>query len=103
MMPGSGSVPSYWRYTVTPTVPMDRKLVKNALQADGITVDWPYDPPLHLQPVFQKLMGTQAGMLPRSEELLSRHICLPVHARLRHQDAEYVVQRLLYHGSRLAG
>jgi dTDP-4-amino-4,6-dideoxygalactose transaminase len=36
-------------------------------------------------------------MLPYSEELLSSHICLPVHARMREIDAEYVIERLLYH------
>jgi dTDP-4-amino-4,6-dideoxygalactose transaminase len=40
---------------------------------------------------------TKPGLLPRSEAILSRHICLPVHARLRAADAAYVVERLLHH------
>jgi len=42
-------------------------------------------------------MGTRPGMLPRSENILARHICLPVHARMRDEDAEFVAQRLLAH------
>lgn len=97
-----GSAPSYWRYVATPTVEIDRVELRNRLAADKITIDWAYDPPLHLQPVFQTTMHTRPGMLPRSESLMSRHICLPVHARMRDQDAEFVAQRLLTHVSALA-
>jgi len=96
-----GSVPSYWRYVAMPTVSIDRVALRDCLAADQITIDWAYDPPLHLQPVFQKTMDTRPGMLPRSESLLARHICLPVHARMRDQDAEFVAQRLLTHVSAL--
>jgi dTDP-4-amino-4,6-dideoxygalactose transaminase len=80
-----------------PTVEIDRVALRDALAADQITIDWAYDPPLHLQPVFQRMLDTRPGMLPRSENLLARHICLPVHARMRDQDAEFVAQRLLAH------
>ncbi|HET6977570.1 MAG TPA: DegT/DnrJ/EryC1/StrS family aminotransferase [Pyrinomonadaceae bacterium] len=92
-----GSVPSYWRYVAMPTVEIHRLALRDALAADHITIDWAYDPPLHLQPVFQQMLDTQPGMLPRSENLLARHICLPVHARMRDEDAEFVAQRLLAH------
>lgn len=94
-----GSLPSYWRYVALPTVPLDREALRAALAEDKITIDWAYDPPLHLQPVFQTTLGTRPGMLPRAEALLARHICLPVHARLRERDAEHVVERLLHHVS----
>lgn len=93
----NGSVSSYWRYVATPTVKVDRMALRDRLAADQITIDWAYDPPLHLQPVYQQTLGTRPGLLSRSEEILSRHICLPVHAQMRAQDAEYVVERLLYH------
>ena len=43
---------------------------------NGIEADLAYNPPLHLQPVMKKLYNNQKGMLPRSENILSRHICL---------------------------
>ena len=97
-----GSVPSYWRYIATPTVAIERVALRDRLAADKITIDWAYDPPLHLQPVYQQTMGTRRGMLPRSEDMLARHICLPVHARMRDKDAEFVAQRLLAHVTELA-
>lgn len=92
-----GSDPSYWRYVAIPTVEVDRVALRDRLAEDKITIDWAYDPPLHLQPVFQTTMGTRPGMLPRSESIMSRHICLPVHARMRDEDAEFVAHRLLTH------
>jgi perosamine synthetase len=93
----NGSNPSYWRYVATPTVAIDRAALRDKLAADKISIDWAYDPPLHLQPVFRNLLHTEPGMLPVSESIMSRHICLPVHARMRDEDAAFVVERLLYH------
>src|SRR5215510_11099342 len=76
----NGCVSSYWRYVATPTMKVDRVALRDRLAADQITIDWAYDPPLHLQPVYQETLGTRPGSLSRSEQILSHHICLPVHA-----------------------
>jgi perosamine synthetase len=103
VLPGqAGSQSSFWRYVVFPAGDLDRVELRDRLAGDGISIDWAYDPPLHLQPVYQRLLGTRAGMLPRSEALLSRHVCLPVHARMREQDARYVAGRLLHHVAALS-
>jgi perosamine synthetase len=103
ILPGQiGSQSSFWRYVVFPSAHLDRGDLAGRLARDGISIDWAYDPPLHLQPVFQRLLNTRPGMLPRSEALLSRHICLPVHARMREQDASYVAERLLQHVAALS-
>jgi hypothetical protein len=60
LLSDNGSVPSYWRYVVLPTVKIDREQLRAKLAKDRITVDWAYDPPLHLQPVFQRIIGTKA-------------------------------------------
>ena len=96
------SLPSYWRYVATPTLEINRVQLRDRLAADGITIDWAYDPPLHLQPVYREKLGTKPGMLPRSEQILARHICLPIHARMRDHDAEFVVERMLFHARSLA-
>ena len=98
----NGSVPSYWRYVIVPTVKVDREVLRDRLAADKIFIDWAYEPPLHLQPVYRDLLGNEPGMLPQSEDVLSRHICLPIHAQMRPEDAAFVVDRLLYHVNLLA-
>ena len=60
----------------------------------GISVDWAYQPALHLQPVFKDLYGYREGMLPKSEDILSRHLCLPCHPRLTDEDATFVAEQL---------
>lgn len=102
VVPERGDAPSYWRYVATPTLAIDRAALRDKLAEDKITIDWAYDPPLHLQPVYQETLGNKPGMLPESEAILSRHICLPMHARLRDQDAEFIVERLLHHSRNLA-
>lgn len=97
LIPGDKSTPAYWRYVATPSLKIDRQLLRERLAADGITIDWAYDPPLHLQPVFREMFDINPGLLPKSEEILSRHICLPVHARMRDVDAQFVAERLLHH------
>src|SRR5215212_9014329 len=97
LLAGDESAPSYWRYVATPSLKIDRRILRDRLAADGISIDWAYDPPLHLQPVFREMFDTKPGLLPKSEEILSRHICLPVHARMRDVDAQFVAERLLHH------
>jgi perosamine synthetase len=99
--PAAASRSSYWRYVTLAREPFDREALKIALAEDGISVDWAYDPPLHLQPVFRDLLGTRPGMLPRSESLMARHLCLPVNARMRPEDAEHVLGRVLHRASGL--
>jgi len=98
----AGDAPSYWRYVATPTIEVDRIALRDKLAADKITIDWAYDPPLHLQPVYQTTRGTKPGLLPQSEKIMSRHICLPVHARMRDEDAVYVAERIIHHTLSLA-
>ena len=101
LLANGGSSPSYWRYVVTPTIKIDRTHLRDRLAEDQIMIDWAYDPPLHLQPVYRRTLGTKPGMLTRSEDILSRHICLPIHAQMRDCDPEFVVDRLLYHAKSL--
>ena len=99
LLASGGSRPSYWRYVAMPTIKLDRIALRDELAKDKVSIDWAYDPPLHLQPVYQEQLGTRPGMLPKAEKILSRHICLPIHARMRDIDAEFVVDRLLQHAS----
>ena len=102
LLANDGSLPSYWRYVVTPTMKINREVLRDRLAADRITIDWAYDPPLHLQPVYRNTLGTHPGMLPKSEAILSRHICLPIHAQMREGDVQYVAERLVHHAKSLA-
>jgi dTDP-4-amino-4,6-dideoxygalactose transaminase len=91
---------AFWKVPVVLAPTLDRDALTRGLKEVGIVVDWAYQPALHLQPVFRALYGATEGLLPRSEDLLSRHICLPCHPRMSLDDARYVA-RALKEASRL--
>lgn len=87
--------PSYWRFLLNLDPSVNRETLRDLLQQDGITIDWAYHPPAHLQPVFCDLYGHRPGMLPVSEELLKHNICLPVHVGISENDAAWIASRVL--------
>ena len=83
---------AYWRYTIKLQDGLDRKGVRKKASSEGIAIDWAYDPPLHLQPVFRHLYNTHEGMLPATEQVLKRHICLPIHCDITEEDAVFIAE-----------
>jgi perosamine synthetase len=85
---------SFWKVPLLLDRSLDRAAISERMAAFGIAVDWAYQPALHLQPVFRDLYGTTEGLLPRTEDLLSRHLCLPCHPRMTDEDAIQVAKVL---------
>ena len=71
------------------------KEIKDKLFKLGIKIDWPYQPLMHLQPVFKKLYGEMEGQLKKSEEIAMRHFCLPIHLGIEEKDAIYIAQKVI--------
>jgi len=85
---------SFWKVPVILNSDIDRSALTDNMRSKGVSVDWAYNPPLHLQPVFVDLYQTFEGQLPITESCLARHICLPCHPRMTEKDAFYVAQVL---------
>jgi len=94
VMPDALDASSFWKVPLLLDASLDRARITERMTLAGIAVDWAYQPPLHLQPVFRDLYGTAAGLLPRTEDLLARHLCLPCHPRMSDQDAMRVAAEL---------
>jgi perosamine synthetase len=86
---------SHWKIPLLLDPRIDRLKITTAMKEAGISVDTTYQPAIHLQPVFRKLYGTAAGLLPTTEQVLSRHLCLPCHPRMTRADAIFVSMTLL--------
>jgi perosamine synthetase len=84
----------YWNYIVMLAEGTDRAGLAKRLGERGVPVAWPYDPPCHLQPVFMRELGCQAGDLPLSERALTRHLALPMHVGLTGEDIAYISNAL---------
>ena len=86
---------SFWKVPLLLDPSLNRIAITERMAAAGVSVDWAYQPALHLQPVFRDLYRTGRGLLPKTEDLLSRHLCLPCHPRITDIDANYVASSLL--------
>jgi len=53
-----------------------------------------YDLPCHLQPLYKELYDYSEGLFPVAEEILPKHICLPIYADMTEEQAKYVVDSL---------
>ena len=84
-----------WKIIILLEKNHDRKKIIDNMLSLGVQVDLAYTPPLHLQPVIKDKCGTFEGMLPTTEDLMSRHICLPSNQSMTISDARYVVRKLL--------
>jgi len=93
---------SFWKVPLLLERGLDRAAIVAHMAAAGVAVDSAYQPALHLQPIFRDLCGTREGLLPLTEDLLARNICLPCHPRLSDEDAIYVARGLRDAVSKLA-
>ncbi len=92
IIPDEISASSYWKVPLLLNSDKIRDVVIEKMkEKHGVSLDSAYQPALHLQPFFREIYGTKPGDLPRSEALLSRHVCLPCHPQMNEDDAEYVV------------
>ncbi|MGH7579765.1 MAG: DegT/DnrJ/EryC1/StrS family aminotransferase [Gemmatimonadales bacterium] len=85
---------SYWKLPLLLEPGRDREIVAARLREAGVQSDAGYSPAMHLQPVMRRLYGTREGLLPRSEALLARLLCLPCHPLVAPEDVERAVEAL---------
>ena len=83
---------SFWKFPILLRNSEIKDVVSRELRHQNIASDSAYSPPLHLQPVMQHLFGSKYGNLPISEDILSRHLCLPVHPRMSIEDIHRIVE-----------
>ncbi len=94
VLPNEKESSSCWKIPVLLDATIDRDRLTGEMNAAGVSVDWTYQPALHLQPIFRNLYGNIEGQLPHTEAILARHLCLPCHPQMKVDDAVYVVRSL---------
>ncbi len=75
-------------------VPRVRDKVMERLLARGIQCKAYFDPPIHLQPLYQKLFGYRPGVLPVSERLSNEILILPYFTSMSTDEVSFVVSTL---------
>jgi dTDP-4-amino-4,6-dideoxygalactose transaminase len=71
----------------------ERERVRNELRLAGVETALLYVPPLHMQPVYERLAYTR-GSLPVTEALADVLLCLPVYPELAEHEIERVANEL---------
>ena len=84
---------SWFVYVVTLPAEADRESVIGALTERGVQTAR-YLPCIHLQPYMQERFGYRVGLCPVAEDIASRTLALPFHARLEDDDQAYVAEAL---------
>ena len=84
---------SWFVYVVTLPVGADREAVITTLADRGVQTAR-YLPCIHLQPYMQERFGYRVGLCPVAEDVASRTLALPFHARLGEDDQAYVAEAL---------
>ncbi|HMK16071.1 MAG TPA: DegT/DnrJ/EryC1/StrS family aminotransferase, partial [Methanomicrobiales archaeon] len=102
-VPGLSPIPvdpavksNYYKYCALPAGGTDRAALKKELrEKHGVSLSGEvYELPCHLQPIFKEGPGTGEGAFPVAEDLCRRHICLPVYATMKDEEAKYVMESL---------
>jgi perosamine synthetase len=89
------SVNNYYKYTAMLEKGIDRDAFKLKLRERGVKCGGEvYSPPLHLQPIYQKLLGVRLGDFPVAEDVCSRMLELPMFTALKEEEAHYVVETI---------
>ena len=84
---------SWFVYVVALPRDADREVVIGALEARGVQTAR-YLPCIHLQSYMQERYGFRAGLCPVAEDVSSRTLALPFHARLDEGDQQHVAEAL---------
>jgi len=73
----------------------DREKLKSDLRTLGVRCSGEvYWPPLHLQPIYKKLLGVREGDFPLAEDACKRMVCLPLYAQMTTEDIQYVIKNV---------
>lgn len=92
----TNSVNNYYKYTVLLSSKINRDEFKRKLAEKGVVCGGEvYWPPLHLQPVYKELLGTEEGDFPVAEDVCSRMACLPMFSQMTQDEAEYVIEKVV--------
>lgn len=85
---------SYYKYPVLLKNINANEFKKSLKDKYNINIGALYYPPCHLQPIYKKLFGYSEGMLPVSENVLKKQVCLPMFSQITKEQIEYIIESI---------
>lgn len=87
---------AYWKFIIfLKDAAVSRETLKIELRKKGVAIDWPYQPLLHLQPLFNYRRVVKNAFFDASEKLAETHFCVPIHAGVTAAHAKQIARLLL--------
>lgn len=89
------AVNNYYKYVAFLSSDIPREGFKKKLREKGVRCGGEvYWPPLHMQPIYQHLLGLKKGDFPAAEEACNKMVCLPMYSQMTLKEAEYVIEKI---------
>jgi dTDP-4-amino-4,6-dideoxygalactose transaminase len=89
------AVSNYYKYVAFVKPEISRDDFKQKLRQRGVRCSGEvYWPPLHMQPIYQRLLRVKEGDFPSAEEACRRHVCLPIYSQMTMEEARYVINKV---------
>ena len=86
---------NYYKYVTFSSSEINRDEFKQKLREKGVRCSGEvYWPPLHMQPIYRRLLKVKEGDFPQSEDACRRMVCLPMYSQMTLDEAEYVVNKI---------
>lgn len=86
---------NYYKYVTFLSPEVNRDEFKQKLREKGVRCSGEvYWPPLHMQPIYRRLLRVKEGDFPQSEDVCRRMVCLPMYSQMTLNEAEYVVNKI---------
>jgi len=88
-------VSNYYKYVTFLSSELSRDSFKQKLRERGVKCSGEvYWPPLHMQPIYQRLLKVREGDFPMAEEACRKMVCLPMYSQMTLDEARYVVKNV---------
>jgi dTDP-4-amino-4,6-dideoxygalactose transaminase len=86
---------NYYKYVAFLDKDVSRDHFKQKLREKGVRLSGEvYWPPLHMQPIYKRLLKVKEGDFPVAEEACQRMVCFPIYSQMTIDEARYVVQEV---------
>jgi len=90
-----GAVSNYYKYITILAPEVSREDFKQKLREKGVKPSGEvYWPPLHMEPIYKRLLKTKEGDFPTAEDACRRMVCLPIYSQMTAEEASYVVDKV---------
>jgi dTDP-4-amino-4,6-dideoxygalactose transaminase len=88
-------VHNYYKYIAFLSSEISRDDLKQELRKKGVKLSGAvYWPPLHMQPIYKRLLKVKEGDFPVAEDACRRMVCLPLYSQMTLDEARYVTENL---------